>query len=146
MCVCVTLSLVRAFNRLKLKSLFMYVGGFYTYSVFALVFWETRRKDFVVTMVHHIAAVSLALGAFMFRFGRICSLVVAIHDASDIFLELAKINRYLNIEIMASIMFVCFAASWMVLRLWCYPRYVLYAARYASLSPYSGIIQACSPA
>ncbi|KAH0461801.1 hypothetical protein IEQ34_009376 [Dendrobium chrysotoxum] len=28
--------------------------GYYTYSIFALLIWETRRKDFYIMMSHHI--------------------------------------------------------------------------------------------
>lgn len=38
------------FPRFKLKAVYMYVAGFYTYSIFALLFWETRRSDFGISM------------------------------------------------------------------------------------------------
>ncbi|CAI7865174.1 unnamed protein product [Closterium sp. NIES-53] len=116
--------------KLKLKTLFHYVGGFYTYSVFALIFWETRRKDFGVSMTHHVACVVLVITAYIFRFGRVCSLMVAIHDASDIFLELAKLSKYIEFETSATINFLIFAASWAWLRLWWYPRYIIYSSSY----------------
>ncbi|CAI5483248.1 unnamed protein product [Closterium sp. Yama58-4] len=116
--------------KLKLKALFNYVGGFYTYSVFALIFWETRRKDFGVSMTHHVTCVILVITAYVFRFGRVCSLMVAIHDASDIFLELAKLSKYIEFETSATINFLIFAASWAWLRLWWYPRYIIYSSSY----------------
>jgi ceramide synthetase len=55
-------------NRLKLKVLYGFAGGFYTYSIFALMFWETRRADFGVSMSHHIAAVFLVIFSYLARF------------------------------------------------------------------------------
>nr|ACS71534.1 LAG1-like protein 2 [Orobanche cernua var. cumana] len=54
---------------LKLKGLYMYTGGFYTYSIFALIFWETRRSDFGVSMGHHVASSVLIVLSYVFRFG-----------------------------------------------------------------------------
>lgn len=119
--------------KLKLKTLYMYVGGFYTYSIFALIFWETRRKDFGVSMTHHVATVILILASFLTRFGRVCSIVVAIHDASDIFLELAKLSKYIEVEWSATLNFVIFAISWAWLRLWYFPRYIIYSTSYEIL-------------
>eukprot|EP00475_Leptophrys_vorax_P038365 TRINITY_DN67476_c0_g1_i1.p1 TRINITY_DN67476_c0_g1~~TRINITY_DN67476_c0_g1_i1.p1 ORF type:complete len:314 (+),score=35.34 TRINITY_DN67476_c0_g1_i1:77-1018(+) len=119
--------------KLKLKTLFNYVGGFYTYSVFALIFWETRRKDFGVSMTHHVTCVILVIISYIFRFGRLCSFMIAIHDASDIFLEFAKLSKYINFETSATINFLIFAASWAWLRLWWYPRNIIYSASYEVL-------------
>ena len=46
----------------------MYAAGFYTYSIFALIFWETRRSDFGVSMGHHIATVILIVLSYIFRY------------------------------------------------------------------------------
>lgn len=46
----------------------MYAAGFYTYSIFALVFWETRRSDFLVSMAHHVATIILLVMSYVFRF------------------------------------------------------------------------------
>ncbi|KAI3985330.1 hypothetical protein MKX01_033644 [Papaver californicum] len=56
--------------KLKLKGLYMYTGGFYAYSIFALMFWEARA------------------------FARVGSVVLALHDGSDVFLEVAKMSKY----------------------------------------------------
>lgn len=54
--------------RLKLKFLYMFAAGFYTYSIFALVFWETRRSDFGVSMGHHITTVILIVLSYVCRY------------------------------------------------------------------------------
>lgn len=54
--------------RLKLKGHYMYVAGFYIYSIFALLFWETRRKDFGVSMGHHVASLTLIVLSYMTRY------------------------------------------------------------------------------
>ncbi|XP_048229329.1 ceramide synthase 1 LOH3 isoform X4 [Ricinus communis] len=54
--------------KLKLKAVYMYAAGFYTYSIFALIFWETRRSDFGVSMSHHIATVILIVLSYIFSY------------------------------------------------------------------------------
>lgn len=46
----------------------MYCAGFYSYSIFALIFWETRRSDFGVSMGHHVATVILIVLSYICRY------------------------------------------------------------------------------
>ncbi|XP_019181173.1 PREDICTED: ASC1-like protein [Ipomoea nil] len=114
----------------KLKALYMYSGGFYTYSIFALIFWETRRSDFGVSMSHHFATASLIVLSYIFRFARVGSVVLAVHDASDIFLEIGKMSKYSGAETVASIAFILFVLSWVLLRLIYFPFWVLWSTSY----------------
>lgn len=116
--------------KLKLKVLYMFGAGFYTYSIFALIFWETRRSDFGVSMSHHVATLTLIVLSYIFRFARIGSVVLAIHDASDVFLEVGKMSKYSGAERIASFAFVMFVLSWILLRLMYYPFWVLWSTSY----------------
>ncbi|XP_065875912.1 ceramide synthase 1 LOH3-like [Euphorbia lathyris] len=117
-------------QRLKLKAVYMYAAGFYTYSIFALIFWETRRSDFGVSMSHHVATVILIVLSYILRFARIGSVVLALHDASDIFLEITKMSKYSGAEAMASFAFILFVLSWIILRLIYYPFWILWSTSY----------------
>lgn len=119
--------------KLKLKGLYMYAAGFYFYSVFALVFWETRRSDFGVSMVHHVATVILILLSYILSFARVGSVVLALHDASDVFLEVAKMSKYSGCQWLPSFAFVMFVLSWTILRLIYYPFWILWSTSYEVL-------------
>ncbi|CAN1297735.1 ASC1-like protein [Linum perenne] len=116
---------IRKFKELKLKAMYMYAAGFYTYSIFALIFWETRRSDFGVSMSHHVATVILII-----LFARAGSIVLAIHDASDVFLEVGKMSKYSGAEATASFAFILFVLSWILLRLVYYPFWILWSTSY----------------
>ncbi|KAL8138731.1 hypothetical protein V2J09_004732 [Rumex salicifolius] len=116
--------------KLKLKGLYMYAAGFYTYSIFALIFWETRRSDFGVSMGHHVATVILVLLSYIARFARGGSIVLALHDASDVFLEVGKMSKYSGAERLASFAFILFVLSWILLRLTYYPFWILWSTSY----------------
>ncbi|XP_004509575.1 ASC1-like protein isoform X1 [Cicer arietinum] len=119
--------------KLKLKALYMYAAGFYSYSIFALIFWETRRSDFGVSMSHHVATVILIVLSYICRFGRVGSVVLAIHDASDVFLEIGKMSKYSGAERTASTAFILFVLSWIILRLIYYPFWILWSTSYEVL-------------
>ncbi|GMH01835.1 hypothetical protein Nepgr_003674 [Nepenthes gracilis] len=119
--------------KLKLKGLYMFAAGFYVYSIFALVLWETRRSDFGVSMGHHVVSVILILQSYIFRFGRVGSVVLALHDASDVFLEVGKMSKYSGAEALASVSFILFALCWVLLRLMYYPFWVLWSTSYEVL-------------
>ncbi|GJN34135.1 hypothetical protein PR202_gb22777 [Eleusine coracana subsp. coracana] len=120
-------------NRLKLKAVYMYAAGFYTYSIFALLFWETRRSDFGVSMSHHVATVVLIVLSYIFRFARVGSVVLALHDGSDIFLEIGKMSKYSGCEWLAVVAFLLFVLSWIVLRLIIFPFWILRSTSYEVL-------------
>ncbi|GAB2297107.1 Ceramide synthase 1 loh3 [Dionaea muscipula] len=119
--------------KLKLKGLYMYAAGFYSYSIFALIFWETRRSDFGVSMGHHVATLILIVLSYICRFARVGSVVLALHDASDVFLEVGKMSKYSGAEALASFCFVLFVLSWILLRLTYYPFWVLWSTSYEVL-------------
>ncbi|GAU51034.1 hypothetical protein TSUD_411690 [Trifolium subterraneum] len=116
--------------KLKLKAVYMYTAGFYSYSIFALIFWETRRSDFGVSMSHHVATVILIVLSYIFRFARVGSVVLAIHDASDVFLEIGKMSKYSGAEATASTAFILFVLSWVILRLIYYPFWILWSTSF----------------
>lgn len=116
--------------KLKLKGLYMYAAGFYSYSILALIFWETRRSDFVVSMGHHVSSVILIVLSYIFRFVRVGSVVLALHDASDVFMETGKMSKYSGAETIASIAFVLFVLCFTIMRIIYYPFWILRSTSY----------------
>ncbi|KAL3350596.1 hypothetical protein AABB24_023163 [Solanum stoloniferum] len=113
-----------------IKLIYMCQCGFYLYSIAALVVWETRRKDFAVMMSHHIVTVFLISSSYILSFFRIGIVILALHDASDVFLEAAKVFKYSEKELGASVLFGCFAVSWLALRLVFFPFWVIRSSSY----------------
>ncbi|XP_060206484.1 alternaria stem canker resistance protein 1-like [Lycium barbarum] len=119
--------------KLKLKGWHMYAGGFYLYSIFALLYWETRRSDFAAHMIHHITSLSLFLLSYIFRIARGGSVVGIIHDGSDVLMEFAKMSTYSGFHTIADISFGFFALSWLLLRLIYFPFWVIRSTCYEVL-------------
>ncbi|KAL3652253.1 hypothetical protein CASFOL_001934 [Castilleja foliolosa] len=62
-------------------------------------------------------------------FFRVGTVILALHDASDVFLEGAKVFKYSGNELGASVFFGLFAVSWVILRLIFYPFWVIRSTR-----------------
>lgn len=116
--------------KLTLKLFYMCQCGFYIYSIAALLKWETRRKDFSVMMSHHVVTVILIGVSYVNGFFRLGSVVLALHDASDVFMEAAKVFKYSENELGASVFFGLFAISWLILRLIIFPFWVIKSSSY----------------
>ncbi|MCD7455437.1 Ceramide synthase 1 [Datura stramonium] len=65
------------------------------WNIFALIYWETRRSDFVSQMIHHLTALSLLLLSCIFGMARGTSVVAVIYEGSDV---LNGISKDVNIQ------------------------------------------------
>ncbi|XP_068639116.1 ceramide synthase LOH2-like [Aristolochia californica] len=116
--------------KVPLQLFYMCQCGFYIYSIAALLTWETRRKDFSIMMSHHIITVILIGYSYISSFFRIGSIILALHDTSDVFMEAAKVFKYSERELAASVLFGFFAISWLILRLILFPFWVIWAVSF----------------
>ncbi|XP_042471761.1 ASC1-like protein 3 isoform X1 [Zingiber officinale] len=116
----------------SLMLFYMCQCGFYIYSIVALIAWETRRKDFSIMMSHHIITSILIGFSYITRFFRIGTIILALHDTSDVFMESAKLFKYSGMEMAASFLFGLFAVSWFLLRLICFPFWIIKSSSYES--------------
>ena len=82
-------------------------------------------------MAHHVLTVALILNSFMQGEVAIGVLVLAVHDSSDVVLDLMKMANYMKLEdrhggFIVEMLFVLNTyVSWPYLRLWVFPRYVI---------------------
>lgn len=114
-----------------LMLLYYAVGlAFYTSEIFSL-FFETRRSDFYEYLAHHIATIILIAMSFAGRDHNMGSHIIFIHDASDIFLTLAKSAHYVNYQLIVNVSFVLFTAGFIFFRLVCLPMF-LYVCFYVT--------------
>lgn len=99
--------------------------GFYLQAVPFLMFVEVRRKDWAESFAHHVVTLGLQYYSFWANFTRAGIIIMLLHDVSDIFLEAAKLSRYAGRQSAATAWFAAFAGSWVVLRVFIYPRVVV---------------------
>ena len=119
---------------------YMLEGGFYISLLFSLM-RDNKRKDFVEQIIHHLATIFLIVFSYVSNFVRIGSLVMAIHDISDILLEAAKCFNYAGYMETSSVAFALFAIIFIVTRIILFPYVILHTTWVKSMQfadPYPG--------
>ncbi|XP_041859257.1 ceramide synthase 5-like [Melanotaenia boesemani] len=122
--------------------------GQYTYYIAELAFYlslmlsqftDIKRKDFIIMLVHHLATILLITFSYGNNMLRAGTLVMCVHDASDIFLEAAKLANYAKYQKLCDSMFVVFSISFFLTRLVIFPFWIVYSVLFESweiIGPY----------
>ncbi|XP_074090316.1 ceramide synthase 3 [Macrotis lagotis] len=87
---------------------------------------DVKRKDFLAHVIHHLAALSLMSFSWCTNYIRSGTLVMLVHDVSDIWLESAKIFSYAGWKQTCNTLFLIFAATFFLTRLVIFPFRILY--------------------
>ncbi|TNN75611.1 Ceramide synthase 2 [Liparis tanakae] len=90
-------------------------------SLLLSVAFDVKRKDFKEQIIHHLATLVLLSFSWCVNYIRIGTLVMIVHDASDVLLESAKLFNYAKWEKTCKSLFVLFALVFMVTRLIIFP-------------------------
>uniref|UniRef100_A0A674N284 Ceramide synthase 5 n=1 Tax=Takifugu rubripes TaxID=31033 RepID=A0A674N284_TAKRU len=102
-------------------------------------FIDIKRKDFIIMLVHHLATILLITFSYTNNMIRAGTLVMCLHDASDIFLEAAKLANYAKYQRLCDGLFVVFSLSFFFTRLVFFPFWVIYTVLFDSweiIGPY----------
>lgn len=99
--------------------------GFYLSLVLRLTF-DVKRKDFKEQVIHHTATMTLLSFSWISNYIRIGTLVMAVHDSSDILLEGAKVLNYAKWQKSSDGIFVVFTILFMVTRLVIFPFWLIH--------------------
>jgi len=91
-------------------------------------FFDVKRKDFIEMFIHHLTTIALLSFSWTCNLTRCGSLVLVVHDFSDIFLELAKLFHYAKLNTPCDIVFGIFVVAWIFTRLGLFPTWILFSA------------------
>lgn len=95
-------------------------------------FIDIKRKDFMIMLVHHLATIILITFSYANNMLRAGTLVMCVHDASDIFLEAAKLANYAKYQRLCDGLFVVFSISFFFTRLVIFPFWIVYSVLFES--------------
>ena len=89
------------------------------------LFLESRKHnaDFMLMIAHHVVTILLMSLAYSHGLTNFFIGVAAIHDFSDVILELSKVLYYNKLRNIANYTWVAFTASFTISRLYFYPKY-----------------------
>ncbi|XP_062411625.1 ceramide synthase 2 [Sardina pilchardus] len=106
--------------------------GFYE-SLLLCVSVDVKRKDFKEQIVHHIATIFLLGFSYCSNYIRVGTLVMLVHDSSDILLESAKMFNYAGWKRTCDSLFVIFAVVFLVTRLVVFPSKIIHTTLILSM-------------
>ncbi|XP_013382240.1 ceramide synthase 6 isoform X1 [Lingula anatina] len=95
------------------------------WSLSASQFADIKRKDFWEMFLHHIVTIFLMSMSWSNNYVRIGTLVLAVHDAADFWLEAAKMAKYAGRQKLCDFLFGGFALVWLITRLIIFPTRVI---------------------
>ncbi|XP_043934340.1 ceramide synthase 3 [Protopterus annectens] len=99
--------------------------SFYWSLLFSVAF-DVRRKDFKEQIIHHLSAIVLLSFSWCANYIRVGTIVMIVHDASDVFLESAKMMLYAGFSHLANIQFTFFTLVFLVSRLIYFPFWIIH--------------------
>lgn len=99
--------------------------SFYGSLLFSVAF-DVKRKDFKEQIIHHLATLVLLSFSWCVNYIRIGTLVMLVHDASDVLLESAKLFNYAKWEKTSLAIFVVFSVVFLVTRLIIFPFWLIH--------------------
>lgn len=104
---------------------YMIEMGFY-WSLLFSVASDVKRKDFKEQIIHHVATIMLISFSWCTNYIRAGTLVMAVHDASDYFLESAKMFNYAGWKTTCNVLFIMFAVAFIITRLIIFPFWIIH--------------------
>jgi len=132
-----------------LERLYIIQTAIWAYTAFSHRWIESRHKDYFVMFTHHVVTIFLISVSWFInlKFG---ALVLLLHDASDIGVDLLKMSNYAGRGSdsgglpITEVIFVTALVVWIYLRLWVYPTVFLTSAFYESVAVCEDVGVNCS--
>ena len=115
----------------ELRFFYILQLAIWVWTGFSCKWIESRRKDYVEMMLHHIVTFTLILFSMLNGELAIGLVVLFVHDASDVVLDVMKMTNYLKMEdahgyFLTEICFVSNLMTWVYFRLYRFPYHVVY--------------------
>ncbi|ELA42065.1 uncharacterized protein VICG_00914 [Vittaforma corneae ATCC 50505] len=112
---------------LKFKIYYFYEICFYVNEL-TTIMYEPKKQDFFQLFLHHITTLALMYFSFVPKYINFGVAILLLHDISDPVLEFAKIEHYMDNEVVSGVAVFIFTSVFMISRILVYPRYILYQA------------------
>ncbi len=99
--------------------------AYHCYEMVLNVCFHRDRRDFSEFLLHHILTIALVLFSYIVNFLPIGAIIMLLMDFSDIFVAVFKMAVDVN-EVFQTINFFIMLFTWIYIRIWHFPIYVLY--------------------
>ncbi|ETV82903.1 hypothetical protein H257_04676 [Aphanomyces astaci] len=127
------------YSQHKLMTTLLYMAqlAIWLYTAFSCKFLEEVRKDYLVMMAHHVVTIALVTLSFVMNYLPIGVLVLLLHDASDVPLDLLKMANYLKLEArqgfyITEVLFAIMLSVWLYCRVYMFPTKIIRSSMWES--------------
>ena len=103
-----------------MKEYILVTSGFHV-AGFVVHFMDSKKNDFVEMALHHIVALYLFGGLYLFNVWEAGSVIAFLHDIADIFVSLSKSWAETNYSNVTAVLFVCAMGIWFYTRIFSLP-------------------------
>jgi len=100
--------------------------------------YDVKRKDDLQMLLHHICAITLISGSYVYGYPLLGGMLLCLDDINDFILNFGKVFNYLKMQTMANILFPIFLVTWIVTRLVLGTTKILYSSFYETYEAYRG--------
>lgn len=100
------------YHTMGFKIYYLMEVSFWTHMIFSVLFLDVWGKDVGLYIAHHIVTSSLCITSWYLNFSWIGTLILVEQDFADMFLPLAKMLNYANLNTAADAVFASFAVAW----------------------------------
>ena len=117
---------------MELDAYYLMQLAIWMWTAFSCKWLESRRKDYVEMMLHHIVTIMLVLASLLFKEHPMGMVVLLLHDSSDVVLDMMKLANYFKLEnshgyyITEFCFFMNTFVSWPFIRLFYFPKMVIW--------------------
>ena len=123
--------LFRLPSRASLHALYLAQTSVYVATTVSHVFVEERHNDFLLMLAHHLVTLALLGLSYWFNTLRLGVVVMLLHDASDIVIDVLKLFNYLGLEgrrhlFAVELTFATNFVTWAYARLYLLPVHVVW--------------------
>lgn len=99
-------------------------AGFYMSASAFLIFFDSKRSDFLELIIHHCVTILLVAVSYSHGYVRTGIVIIALHDVGDVFLYLSKFLHHLGMKGYDTAMFALLVVTFYITRLVLFSRMV----------------------
>eukprot|EP01083_Nonionella_stella_P064829 169334_1 len=105
----------------ELKAFMLINLAFFGHCLFANLFLDERKTDYIQSIVHHCVTITLILGSFYLNARNTAITILVLHSYSDVILFFGKAVHCARIQTLTNIMFAALIVSFALTRLVYFP-------------------------
>lgn len=99
--------------------------AYHFYELLFVLSFNREKRDFSEMFLHHVTAIALIVVSFNINFLLPGSVIMLLHDVTDIFVSIARIAQHTCSDAVVAVCWISMFISWCYLRLYYFPERII---------------------